>query len=58
MLQLHGFYADVEQKAVMFDLIVDFRVDGNKVRQELAEELRGIYPEYRFDIVLDSDYSD
>ena len=58
VLQMHGFYADVEQKAVMFDLIVDFRADGNKIRRELTEELKGIYPEYRFDIVLDSDYSD
>ena len=58
VLQLHGFYADVEQKAVMFDLIVDFRADGDKVRREIAEELCGVYPGYRFDIVLDSDYSD
>ena len=58
VLQLHGFYADVEQKAVMFDLIVDFRADGDKVRREIAEELAGSYPGYRFDIVLDSDYSD
>ena len=58
VLQLHGFYADVEQKAVMFDLIVDFKADGNKVRREIAEELGGLYPGYRFDIVLDSDYSD
>ena len=58
VLQLHGFYADVEQKAVMFDLIVDFKADGDKVRREIAEELCGLYPGYRFDIVLDSDYGD
>ena len=58
VLQLHGFYADVEQKAVMFDLIVEFKVDGDRVRREMVEELVGLYPEYRFDIVLDSDYSD
>ena len=58
ILQMHGFYAEVEEKTVMFDLIVDFSAEADKVRQELEGELKEVYPEYQFDIVLDSDYSD
>ena len=58
ILQLHGFYGDEAQKFVMFDLIVDFAADAAAVRDGLCEKLKADYPDYRFDIVLDSDYSD
>lgn len=58
ILQMHGFYGDETEKAVMFDLIVDFTADAAAVRSALCAELKAAYPDYRFDIVLDSDYSD
>lgn len=58
ILQLHGFYADKENKRVMFDIIVDFNADAGEVRQKLNKELTSLYPDYSFDIILDSDYSD
>ena len=58
ILQMHGFYGDAEQKTVSFDLIVDFKADAEKVRGEICREMTERYPEYRFDIILDSDYSD
>lgn len=58
ILQMHGFYGDEEQKFVMFDLIVDFGADAVAVKDEMLKKLMQNYPKYRFDIVLDSDYSD
>lgn len=58
ILQMHGFYGDDAEKLVMFDLIVDFAADADAVRDEICARLTEEYPAYRFDIVLDSDYSD
>lgn len=59
VLQMHGFFADVENKRVSFDVIIDF---GVKNRDELychiVEEVRGLYPDYDFNITLDRDLSD
>ena len=58
ILQMHGFYGDEQAKTVMFDLIIDFSADAAAVRDAVAAKLKAQYPDYRFDIVLDSDYSD
>lgn len=58
ILQMHGFFGDEERKIVMFDLIVDFSADASAVKKDVVEQLMQKYPKYRFDIVLDSDYSD
>lgn len=58
VLQMHGFYGDEAEKLVLFDLIVDFESDAERVRDEILSALLQKFPEYRFDIVLDSDYSD
>lgn len=58
VLQMHGFYGDETDKTVLFDLIVDFEADAAAAREAVCGELKAAYPEYRFDIVLDSDYSD
>ena len=58
VLQLHGFYLDREQSRVMFDLIVDFSADADAVCAAVREECARRWPEYQFDIVQDSDFSD
>ena len=58
VLQMHGFYGDEEQKFAMFDLIVDFDADAEAVRGKIVSALHERWPDYRFDVVLDSDYSD
>ncbi len=58
ILQMHGFYGDSESRNITFDLIVDFRADAQRVKEEVLGRLREKYPSVRFDIVLDSDYSD
>ena len=58
ILQLHGVYVDVEQKHIMFDLIVDFAADAEAVRDKLLSEAAPLMPGYTLDAILDSDYSD
>lgn len=59
ILQMHGFYMEHEAKVVSFDIIVDFKESdpkglANTIRQHLAEQ----FPDYRFYINLDRDFSD
>lgn len=58
ILQVHGFYAESEERNVTFDLVVDFKADAQVVRSKILEELKKIYPDWNFSVVLDSDYSD
>ena len=58
ILQMHGFFAEEETRCAMFDLIVDFQADAEALRKELLDELAAIYPDWRFDVVLDTDYSE
>ncbi len=58
ILQVHGFYAEEETRCAMFDLIVDFSADAAAVRDGLVAELAALYPDWRFDVVLDTDVSE
>ncbi|MCH5345245.1 MAG: cation transporter [Acetatifactor sp.] len=58
ILQMHGFYADLENQSITFDLIVDFKADVQKIKEDVLAKLREKYSEFTFDVVLDSDYSD
>ena len=59
VLQMHGFYADVEQKRVTFDVIIDFSVPSREdLYQQVVEEVSGLYPDFDFAITLDRDLSD
>ena len=54
-LQMHGFYADTENKTIRFDVVVSFDVDKAQAIAELCEEIGGIYPDYTLQIVPDID---
>ena len=58
VLQVHGFYVEQEQKTVTFDLVVDFSADRQEVQNMVCQKMSAQWPDYRFNIVLDSDYSD
>ena len=57
--QMHGFYCDQEQKAISFDVIVDFE---DKNASALIEEIKGNlskqFPDYHFFVVEDKDFTD
>lgn len=57
-LQMHGFYADTEQKTVRFDVVVSFDVDRRQALQTMTEEIAALYPDYAIQIVPDADLTD
>lgn len=59
ILQMHGFYVDEEKKLVSFDLIIDFKSEHKaEICDDLIEQMKQLYPEYDFAVILDSDFSD
>ena len=58
ILQMHGFYAEDNVKYAMFDLVIDFESNQEEIRENVMKDLNEICPEYIFDIIIDSDYSD
>lgn len=58
VLQMHGFYVDEDQKVVTFDLVTDFAPDAEAMRNAVVKKLGAQYPDYRFGVFLDGDYSD
>ena len=57
-LQMHGFYADTEQKTLRFDGVMSFDVDRKEALETLYQEIRGLYPDYEILIVPDVDIAD
>lgn len=58
LIQMHGFYVDLQAQVIAFDLIFDFTADAVKCRHEIRDRIRAEYPDYTVDIILDKDYSD
>lgn len=54
-LQVHGFYADTEQKTIRFDVVLSFDVDRAEAIAELCKEIGELYPDYTLQIVPDID---
>ena len=57
-LQLHGFYVDIENKEMRFDVVFSFDVDINEGLKILCDELATVYPDYNIFISPDVDISD
>ena len=59
IMQMHGFYVNEEKKAVSFDLIIDFKSERRQqIKDEILQKLSENYPEYKFSVILDNDFSD
>lgn len=54
-LQMHGFYADTENKTMRFDTVLSFDVDSAEAIEELTKEVKGLYPDYKIQIIPDID---
>lgn len=57
-LQMHGFYVDMATKSIRFDVVMSFDVDAREGQETLHAEMREAYPDYRFEIIPDRDFSD
>lgn len=59
ILQIHGFYVNEEEKRIRFDAIVSFDAPDRKAAcQKVRDVAAALYPDYTFQIALDSDFSD
>ncbi|MCR5558574.1 MAG: cation diffusion facilitator family transporter [Butyrivibrio sp.] len=59
ILQMHGFYFNRLTKVINFDIVIDFDVEGKqKTRDELADKVQKLYPDYEVKITIDYDFSD
>ena len=54
-LQLHAFYADMENKTIRFDVVVSFDIDKNEALDILTKDINAMYPDYTPQIVTDID---
>ena len=57
--QMHGFYVDETKKTVRFDVVVSFDApDRHAVHREICDQVQKMYPDYRFYVALDTDFSE
>ena len=54
-LQVHGFYADTENKTLRFDVVLSFDVEKNEAIAELCKQIGELYPDYNVQIIPDID---
>lgn len=57
-LQMHGFYADTENKTLRFDVVISFDVDRKEAVDILNKEVGELYPDYELHIITDADIAD
>ncbi|MGI6564590.1 cation diffusion facilitator family transporter [Methanosphaera sp.] len=58
VLQLHGFFVEVDKKQMRFDVVMSFDIDWDEGRDILQKEVNELYPDYEVQIVSDIDISD
>lgn len=54
-LQVHGFYVDIEKKTIRFDVVLSFAIEREEALEMIKEEVEGLYPAYKVQIVPDLD---
>jgi len=59
ILQMHGFYIDIKNKNISFDIIIDFNIKNKEdVYRKIYSEVLEKYKDYKINITLDVDVSD
>lgn len=56
VLQIHGFYVDLEKKSISFDVVLDYGVDDRqRLFAQIKNEVENAYPDYVLNMALDID---
>lgn len=56
VLQVHGFYADIEKKTISLDVILDFELEDRQATfEQIKAEIQQAYPDYDIRMTLDID---
>lgn len=58
ILEVHGFYVNSKINQVDFDLVVDFDTDAEAVKTSVVEHIKKKFPQYRYNVMVDTDYAD
>ena len=59
VLQIHGFRCELDEKRIMFDIVIDFKAPDQKgVYENAVSAVRGLYPDFEIVVHRDTDYSD
>ena len=58
VLQMHGFYLDIQNKKMRFDVVLTFVVSFKEAVETIKKEVKQAYPEYEVTISTDVDVSD
>lgn len=58
VLQMHGFYLDMENRKMRFDTVLTFAVSFREAVETLIKEVKAAYPDYEITISPDADISD
>ena len=55
--QIHGFHVNRETKQIRFDVVISFDAgDRQKVYLEVLSKVQPLYPDYSFQVAVDTDY--
>ena len=57
-LQMHGFYADIPNRKIQFDVVMSFDIEPAEGLKTLHQELAEAFPDYQCFIASDLDISD
>lgn len=57
-IQMHGFYADLENKNIRFDVVLSFEIEAHEGIKKIVEDLKKEFPDYEFVVTPDVDVSD
>ena len=56
ILQIHGFYADLEKRTISFDVILDFELeDRDATFETIKKEVSAAYPDFDIKMTMDID---
>ncbi len=57
-LQMHGFYADTDNKTIRFDVVISFDIEQKDALETLYGKVKALYPDYDITIIPDVDVTD
>ncbi len=57
-LQLHGFYVNIAEKKMRFDVVLSFDIARDQALDTLTKEIQTSYPDYKVQITPDVDLTD
>ncbi|MBQ1395727.1 MAG: cation transporter [Eubacterium sp.] len=59
VMQIHGFYVNLEKKTLRFDVVVSFDAkDRDAVYQTIVRKVQAMYPDFALEVALDTDFTE